>query len=379
MIAFCLAAALLSALAGALVLQRAARLAARPATDPTLDVYRRQLGEIDDLAERGLLAEPERRMARAEAARRLLTAAGEAGKAVISPTSKAGRMAVLAAAVIAPLLAAGLYLALGSPGTPDQPFATRLAAWRAGDPRELTPPQMAAVLQDVVKARPTDPRARLFLARAQAASGDLPSAVETLRTAVRVSPPDADLYAALGEALVEQAQGAETPEAVAAFKKTAALDPNAFSARYHLARARIMSGDVAGGLADWRAMAAQLPPGDAATVALEQRIAATEKAGRLVETPIAEAQAQSPQAAQVASAPPAQQRAMIQSMVDGLAARLKASPDDPEGWARLIRAYGVLGETDRLAAAKADAEAAFKGKPDRQKALAAALAGAPQP
>ncbi|MDA0338545.1 MAG: tetratricopeptide repeat protein, partial [Proteobacteria bacterium] len=38
---------------------------------------------------------------------------------------------------------------------------------------------------------------------------------------------------------------------------------------------------------------------------------------------------------------------MIRGMVEGLAARLEESPDDLEGWQRLGRAYGVLGETDK--------------------------------
>ena len=75
MIVFWVAAALLSVAVAVLIVLRAARAADRlPAVDPTLAVYRRQLSEIDDLADRGLLAQTERRSARTEAARRLLTA-----------------------------------------------------------------------------------------------------------------------------------------------------------------------------------------------------------------------------------------------------------------------------------------------------------------
>jgi cytochrome c-type biogenesis protein CcmH len=57
------------------------------------------------------------------------------------------------------------------------------------------------------------------------------------------------------------------------------------------------------------------------------------------------------------------QRAFIQSMVDRLAARLKDQPEDPQGWARLIRAYGVLGETDRQKAAVAEVERRYASRP----------------
>jgi cytochrome c-type biogenesis protein CcmH len=40
----------------------------------------------------------------------------------------------------------------------------------------------------------------------------------------------------------------------------------------------------------------------------------------------------------------ADRQTMIESMVARLAARLKDSPDDAEGWLRLARSYGVLGE-----------------------------------
>jgi cytochrome c-type biogenesis protein CcmH len=46
---------------------------------------------------------------------------------------------------------------------------------------------------------------------------------------------------------------------------------------------------------------------------------------------------------------------MIRGMVDRLAARLEQNPNDKEGWARLARAYDVLGETDKAAAARARA------------------------
>src|SRR3954469_15514659 len=119
MITFSIAAVLLSALAAVLILQRASGAARQTDADPTLAVYRRQLSEIDDLADRGLLAETELKAARAEAARRLLSAAKtaeapgvEAGPARVSRTM---RLTILAGAVAAPVLAGALYLVLGKP------------------------------------------------------------------------------------------------------------------------------------------------------------------------------------------------------------------------------------------------------------------------
>ena len=50
---------------------------------------------------------------------------------------------------------------------------------------------------------------------------------------------------------------------------------------------------------------------------------------------------------------PEEQQQMIMSMVNGLAERLEAEPNNPDGWARLMQAYMVLGRED-------DAKAAFE-------------------
>ena len=176
MMIFWIAAALLSAGAAALVLRGA--VAARPALaeDPALTVHRRQLAEIDDLAERGLLAEGEHKAARAEAGRRLLDAADAP-----TPAAKGElRLALLILAGGAPLAAAALYVfAAGAPGTPDQPFMSRVPAWRAeleaqqararqtGDDREISWPLAIIVATADVERSPKDAKLLKTLAITQ--------------------------------------------------------------------------------------------------------------------------------------------------------------------------------------------------------------------
>ena len=330
-----IAAALVSAGLAALIVQRAARAARRLGADnPALAVYRRQMAELDELADRGLLAETERRGVRAETGRRLLAAAGRAEpKLTASPPGL-----ILAAAAATPLLAAGLYLGLGAPDFADQPFAHRLADWRAADPATLTPPQMAAVLRALVAERPGDPEPLHNLAIAEFESGQPLESVQALQRAIALAPRRADLWELLGAAEVAQTNGEVGSDAMAAFRHALALDPTAPMPRYYLARARIEAGDVAGGLADLRVVQTLLPAGDPRRGMLDQQIA----------------QLSGPQ---------------IQAMVDGLAARLKASPDDPAGWVRLVRAYSVLGEVDRRDAALADARRRYAGHADILAAL----------
>jgi cytochrome c-type biogenesis protein CcmH len=362
-----IAAALVSAGLAALVVQRAARAAAAAGGEnPALSVYRRQMTELDDLADRGLLAEGERRAVRAETGRRLLAAAGRAEP----PLTAARPGVVLAAAAAAPLLALVVYIGVGAPGLADQPFAARLAAWRAApDPAALSPPQMAAVLTQMVKQRPADLDARRMLALAELGSQQPLEAAQVAQRGLALDPRRADLWEILGEADAMAAGGEVGADAQAAFQRALALDPTSAAARYALATARIARGDVAGGLADWRALEATLAPDDPRRDTLGREIAYVAARGAL---PVAGA----PEAPSGGS--PAVGPAQIQAMVDGLAARLQVNPDDPEGWVRLVRAYGVLGETDRQAAALAAARKRYAGRADVLAALAAA-ASAPAP
>ena len=70
--------------------------------------------------------------------------------------------------------------------------------------------------------------------------------------------------------------------------------------------------------------------------------------------------------------PAGDQQAMIHSMVDRLAARLKANPKDADGWVSLMRARMVLGDQAAATAAYRDAAKAFAGAPGEQAMLSQA-------
>lgn len=356
MIAFWVVAGVLSAVAAGILLFRAARAASAPeAADPTPILYRRQLAEIDELADRGLIGEGERKSAHAEAARRLLSAAEHPSAAWTS--GPAARPALLIAVLVTPVLALALYLGLGAPGVPDQPFAARLAQWRNADIQALQPPELAAVLQSLAKERPNDAELQRYIGLAEGAAQNPLAAVRALRRAVEIAPERADLWTTLGEALVYR-DGDVTPEAEDAFRESLKRDPSGISARFHLARAKIARGDREGGLTDWRALLAAMPAND-------------ERRGVLVQA-IAEAEAQ-PDTQSAAGS----QMAAIRGMVARLAERLDSNPDDPEGWVRLVRAYAVLGDTEKRDTALKSARARYASRPDILDQLAQAATAEP--
>ena len=376
MLLFLILAGLISSGAALLVLLGAAR-AGRPGApaDPTLEVYRRQLVEIDELVDRGVLGEDERKAAHAEAGRRLLNEAERPSARPPGLSARIARRLVLAAAIAAPIAALAAYLLTGAPGLPDMPYQARLKSWKAvsaTDPGRLSLPQMAAVLDSEARAKPNDPQPLYYLGVVERAEGDLPSSIRHLEKAADLEPGDAKVWAALGTALVEQDQGQVGPAAEDAFRRALRLDPTALQPRYFLARAEIAAGHADVGLAAWRELLAGLPAQDPRHAVLLAEIDQVARTGKLDV-------AQAP-TTQDPSAETGRQSAFIQSMVARQAAELKARPDDPPGWARLIRAYGVLRQPDRQKTAIAEAQRLFKDRPnDLRTALEGQYAPAPAP
>jgi len=355
---FWIAAGGLAAAAAVLVLARsaaAARMAATTGEDPALAIYRRQLGELDTLAGRGVMGPDELQAAKAEAGRRLLSAA-EIRRRPERPGSGKARTAVLITAIATAAAALLLYLKLGSPGLKDEPYQARLAAWRSADPSRLEPPQMAALLRSIAQQKPHDAKVYDYLGRAEMAAGDNVAAADAFRKAARLEPRRADLQAMLGEALSMDAGGLPPLEARKAFQQALALDPTNSAARYYLGRTYIASGQVQQGLAIWRALAADLPPNDAHRPALLAEIDTA--SGHTDNTP------RPGPPTQVQPEVPSAQLGFIRAMVAKQAADLDAHPNDPEGWARLVRSYGVLGDQAAQAQALAKARKLFASRPD---------------
>jgi cytochrome c-type biogenesis protein CcmH len=342
MLLFWAVAGILTAAAAGLILMRAAGASAQAAAvDPAPALYRRQLSEIDDLAERGLMGEAERAAAHAEAGRRLLAATD--APAQVWNADPGARRVVLLILAAAPALALGLYLKLGSPGAVDQPYARRLASWQHANLATLNPPEIAAVLRQATAERPKEAEGFRLLGLAESASNSPIAAVRALKRAAQLAPDRPDIWAMLGQAQVAAAGGKVTSAAEASFQRLLALVPGDPAARYYLAGAKADAGRTAEAVADLTALMAEFPAGDARRAQVQATLARLEGKPQLAVDP--------------------QQQAMIQGMVAGLAARLEANPNDPDGWVRLVRAYSVLGDTSKRDAAYATARAKYAGTP----------------
>ena len=295
-----------------------------------------------------------------------------------------GRIALIAAALLAfAAVGVAIWRNRTPPPPPEMP-----AMPTGGDMRTVV-----AALEKRMAANPKDGDGWRMLGIAYFETGRYGDATRAYERATGLKPADAALWSALGEARVLAGQGGVNPPAAQAFEKALSLDAKDPRARYFLAVRKDMAGDHKAAIDDWIALLKDTPPGapwEESVRQVTQDAAAKYKidiAGRMPARAAPPAMGGAMPGAQAgmmpgaapgggdvatdgipgptrdqmmaaSSLPPGQQEAMVRGMVDGLAARLKGAPNDPDGWIRLMRARMVLGEQADAAGALAAGKAA---------------------
>jgi cytochrome c-type biogenesis protein CcmH len=374
--AFWIVAALMTAGAVALLLRRLFATDGSGAAGSDAAIYRDQLKELERERAAGEIGMAEAEAAKAEIARRLLAAASQAQPAVAAPAMPPRRVA-LGLAVLLPVAALAIYMVEGTPGLPSQPFASR-------DPGERQAVQSAnaeaQALEQRLAASPQDRAGWIELGQRWGQLGESAKAADAYGRAIGLGNADAELTGRYGEALVGANGGTVTETARAAFEQVLTQRPADVRARYFLALGNAQAGDDKAALELWQALARESPADAPWLPSVRQHLA--EAAQRLGIDPASATPQPQPAArpapatgaaGAIASLPPDEQAKAIRGMVDGLAARLEQSPGDLEGWVRLARARGVLGDAGAAADAYARAAALAPDNNDLLRAYADAL------
>jgi cytochrome c-type biogenesis protein CcmH len=284
-------------------------------------------------------------------------------------------------------VAATLYLRGGIPQDAGDHNGV-LERARSEAPHDLT----TAVVQLAARLAkdPGDADGWRLLSRSYSLLGEPDKAADAARHAAALAPKtggDEAAQSATAEDLVTANGGKVVPEARRLFEAALGADPGDPRARFYLGLAAAQDGQGEDALARWLALEAD-SPADAPWLAglhanierlatamgvgadtLAQRRAALAKA-----TPPA---ATGPTPADVAAAAqmaPADRSSMVAGMVQRLADRLEHEPGDVDGWLRLGRAYGVLGEQEKALDAYRRATAADPKREDARAAYASAQA-----
>ena len=319
------------------------QLRARPA-DPLTHAKALYATFVADVGRREAFGQVDAELAneeRVEAARALLQA--EAG-ADVAPAARP-KLAVIVT-VVAAMLTFGLYiLLLGHPFLPDQPYKQRLQQWTHAaqqNPDNVSPEALAAVLRQGAPQHARDPQYWLFLGRMDMLADHPYDGAKDYERAQHLAPDAFTAWSELGEALTLVANGTITNDAKSAFDKALAADPHDTRALYYLGRMNLDAGRYDLARSQFQTAQDGLAAGDIRHQALDEQLQAVDTAEK----------------AQAAT------RARISGMVATLAAQLKQTPDNPDGWARLLRSYDVLGDTAAKARAVADMQAAYHERPE---------------
>ena len=321
-------------------------------------VYKDQLAEIGRDVASGLIGPSEAEAARVEISRRLLAAAAADERAPPAVSNlRLRRTAAIAVLVGLPAMALAFYLPLGSPRLGDFPLAERM---RAPDPDESLV-NLVAQVEAHLEKNPTDGRGWNVVAPVLTKLGRYDDAVRAYRNSITYNGDNAERRADLGEALAGAAGGVVTAEAKAEFERAVAIKPDEAKARYFLGLAAAQDGRNAEAASIWRAMLEQASS-DAPWRPLVQDALARVDGAAVPALP-------SDTVAAAKDMNQADRDAMIHTMVDRLATRLKQNGDDVEGWLRLVRAYMVLGDRDRAKGAQADARQAVANDAERLRQL----------
>lgn len=366
---------------GGLMLRAAARPGVVAPADPLdVQVYRDQLREVERDLARGTLTPDEAERVRVEVSRRML----EADRRAQAPAAaeRGPHMALFVMILGAFAGALLLYQSLGAPGYPDLPLLDRLAAAETRRANRMSQaeaearvpdrpaPQIDADslalierLRETLADRPDDLTGHRLLARNEAGLGNYAAAAQAQARVIALLGQEvtAQDHADYADLLALAADGYVSPQAVAAARRAIALDPQNGPARYYLGllEAQIGRPDRAFGI--WRALLDSSPPDAPWMQVLRGQIAQAATLAGIRYTPPEPAPGPTPQqvedAAQLSGA---DRSAMIEQMVAGLAERLASEGGTAADWARLIRAYGVLGRTEDARTVWSEAQKVFE-------------------
>jgi len=310
---------------------------------------------------------------------------------------RTGRIALIAAAVLA-LGAAGWKAYRNEGGTPPLPEASGTAQ------QQPSVDKVIAELEARLKEKPDDAEGWRMLGWSYFQTQRFAEAATALKRATTLDPKNAETFSFLGEALVMASKddGRMPRDARLAFEKALQLDPEDARARYFRAVAMDLDGRHKAAIDAWFDLMEDTPADAPYAEDIRQVIVDVAKKHNInIDKQLAAAKFAPPESglktggAQIAAAgipgpsqkdiqaasqlPAGQQEAMVRGMVDGLEAKLKANPDNAQGWIMLMRSRMQLGEPAKAQKALADGLQQFRNdtQVSRQLREAAATIGVP--
>ena len=227
-------------------------------------VYRDQLRELDTDLAAGTIAQDDYDRARRELEKRLLE--DVSAEPALTDAEPRGRAVAIAAAVAVPVIAIGVYLAVGNPRALEPQ-----ASAPAFDPKQIE--AMVAGLAERMKANPENAEGWVMLGRSYAVMGRFDEAARAYANAVSRLPENAQLLADYADALA-MAQGQTlTGEPAKLVARALELDPSNMKALALGGAMEFEKKNYAGAVVYWDRLLRGLPAGSEMTQSVQSSIA----------------------------------------------------------------------------------------------------------
>ena len=325
-----------------------------------------QMQEIERDMERGLISEHEGQAAKLEIKKRIVAAVRSSERKVASAACTGGKIPLVIAAVLAPLLATGYYLTMGSPNVPSMAFAGRADERAQNDDVAILANQLRERLESDPAGGPSE--GWMLLGQTYQRMGRAGDAVEAFEVVAKREDATSATFSMLAEAVAVANDGLVVPQAKMAIDRALELDASNPAATYFESLYLLQREEARQA---YDLLVSRLNQEDAYVPWMETYAAQINRIAAAADLPVVDlpngpTSQPGPSAADVAAASElsdADRAEFIRSMVSRLAERLKDDPEDLDGWMRLANAYTVLQEQDRAIEAYRKAEALLEQQP----------------
>jgi len=319
-----------------------------------VDVYKRQLDEIEDDLNRGALDGDLAEAAKTEIQRRLI----RASQLETAGVSQTRSFSIVYVTMMTAVLVGGasLYLMLGTPTMPDFPKAvasgTQQNTVRQIGDRTIDISETIARIRTRLAESPDEKMGWFALGHFEAQAGNPGKSAEAFQRAHELDPENYNFLLMYGESLVVLADQKVTPAALLAFRRANILQPEETGAQFYIALADYQAGEVARAYEIWQRISERTNPSDPWVSQLNYWLKTARNDLGLDSQDNVNNSAVAPTLSQeqidtVSAMSEEDQIAFIRQMVERLATSLSENPVNTEGWLRLAQAYLVLEEPEK--------------------------------
>lgn len=242
----------------------------------SVEVYKDQLAEVEREQKEGLIDEAEAVASRVEIERRILAAAKAESGTPAGLGAGWEYRAVMSVAALVIMGSVGLYAVTGRPDVPSAHFADRNAGpsaatagldiadvplQQAAQPDPAEEQRMASQIADMIKRledrlkeNPNDAEGWRVLGWSYYNTANYKAAIDAYKKAANIQPDNVLIKALMGEAMVKEAGGKVTDEALEVFATVLLIEPTEPRAHFFKGLAKEQRGDKKGAIEDWLTM-----------------------------------------------------------------------------------------------------------------------------